>query len=83
MKNIVRDSLSQLPNNGNQNTTHESNYTMETMSEINYKGELSEGTFPIKFYKLTNINGNTLAWWISFKPVTINSVIFVEEVINV
>ena len=49
MKNIVRDSLSQLPNNGNQNTTHESNYTMETMSEINDKEELSEGKFLIKF----------------------------------
>ena len=37
MNNIVIDALSQLPNKGNQNTTHKSNYTMETMSEINDK----------------------------------------------
>ena len=49
MKNIATDALSQLTNSSNQNTTHESNYTMETMSEINNKEELSEGKFLIKF----------------------------------
>ena len=33
-KNIAADVLSQLTNNGNQNTKHESVYTMETMSEL-------------------------------------------------
>ena len=49
MKNIVTDALSQIPNNENQNTTHESNYTMEAMPEINDKEKLSEDTFPVKF----------------------------------
>ena len=31
-KNIVAYALSQLPNNGNQNTTHDSTYTTENMS---------------------------------------------------
>ena len=31
-KNIVADTLSQLPNNVNQKTAHESTYTTETMS---------------------------------------------------
>ena len=33
-ENIVPDVLSQLPNNGNQKTAHESTYTTETMSEL-------------------------------------------------
>ena len=33
-KNIAADALSQLTNNGNQEITHESMYTTETMSEI-------------------------------------------------
>ena len=33
-KNVAIDALSQLPNNGNQETTHEKMYTTETMSEI-------------------------------------------------
>ena len=48
-KNIAADALSRLPNNGYQDTTHESTYTTETMSELYYIGELSEGTFPLSF----------------------------------
>ena len=33
-KNIAADALSQLPNNGNQETTHEQTYTTENMSEL-------------------------------------------------
>ena len=33
-KNIVADALSQLPNNRNQKTTHESTYITETISEL-------------------------------------------------
>ena len=37
--------LSQLPNNGNQNTTHKSNYITENMSEINDIKELYKNVF--------------------------------------
>ena len=33
-ENIAADELSQLPNNGNQETTHESTYKTETISEL-------------------------------------------------
>ena len=33
-KNIFADALNRLPINGNQDTTHESTYTKETMSEL-------------------------------------------------
>ena len=46
-KNIVADALSQLPNNGNQKTTHESTYTTETMSELYDINELPYGKFPL------------------------------------
>ena len=45
----MADTLTQLPNKGNQKTTHESNYIRETMSEINHIKEISEGMFPINF----------------------------------
>ena len=48
-KNIVSDALSRLAINGNQDTTHESMYTMETMSELYNTKELSEGKFPLPF----------------------------------
>ena len=48
-KNIVADSLSLLPNNVNQKTTHESTYTMEPMSELKDINELPCGTFPLSF----------------------------------
>ena len=48
-KNIAEDVLSQLSNNGNQEITHESAYTMETMSELYDTKELPEGIFPIYF----------------------------------
>ena len=48
-KNIVADALSQLPNNGNKKTTHESTYTTETMPELYDIDEIPEGTFPILF----------------------------------
>ena len=46
---MVADALSRLPINGNQDTTHESTYTTETMSELYYIGELLEGMFPLSF----------------------------------
>ena len=48
-KYIVADALSWLPNNGNKNTTHESTYTKETMSELYDIDEIPEGTFPLSF----------------------------------
>ena len=47
--NIAVDALSQLPNNGNQETTHESTYTMEKMSELYDIEELTEGMIPVSF----------------------------------
>ena len=47
--NIGVDLISRLTNTGNKNTTHESHYIMETVSEINDIKELSEGKFPIRF----------------------------------
>ena len=48
-RNIVADKCPQLPNNGNKSTIYESNYLMETVSEINGIHKLSGGTFPINF----------------------------------
>ena len=41
--------LSVLPNNGNENTTHKSNYITENTLEIFDINELSEGKFLITF----------------------------------
>ena len=41
--------LSRLPNNGNQETTHESTYLMEIMLELYNIKYLLEGAFPISF----------------------------------
>ena len=49
MTNIAADALSQFPNNVNQETTHETTYTTETMLEIYDIEELPEGTFPLSF----------------------------------
>ena len=49
IEKIAADAISRLPNKGNQKTTHESTYTMETMSEIYDVKELTNGTFPISF----------------------------------
>ena len=46
-KNIAEDALSRLLNNINQETTRESTYTTETMSELYDIKELSEGMFPL------------------------------------
>ena len=46
---IAADVLSQLPNNGNQETTHETMYTTETMLEPYNIKELPESTFTISF----------------------------------
>ena len=48
-ENIVADALSQFPNNGNQETAHESTYTAETMSYLYDIEDLIEGTFTISF----------------------------------
>ena len=48
-KNVGEYALSLLTNNGYQNTTQESNYIMENMSEINDIEEIYEGTFTINF----------------------------------
>ena len=43
----MADTLFRFPINGNQETTQESKYTKEIMSEINDILELPEGIFPI------------------------------------
>ena len=48
-KNIAADTISWLPNNGNQETTHESMYLTETMSELYVIEELSEDNFLLSF----------------------------------
>ena len=48
-KDIVADALSWLPINGNQDTTHESTHTTETMPELYDIKEIPEGTFPLSF----------------------------------
>ena len=45
--NIAAYALSRLPNNGNQDITHESKYTTETMSELYDIKELQEGMLPL------------------------------------
>ena len=44
---MVTDALSRLTFNGNQETTHKSNYQQEIVSEINDTEEITEGYFPI------------------------------------
>ena len=46
-KYIAVDALSRLPNNRNQETTHESTYLTVTMLELYNIEELLEGTFPL------------------------------------
>ena len=46
---MVAYALSRLPNNINQETTHESTYTMETILELYNIKELPDGTFPLLF----------------------------------
>ena len=58
-KNIAVDALSQLTNFGNQDTTHETTYTTETMSELYDIEELPEGTFPLFFSLIDHISGKT------------------------
>ena len=48
-KYIAKYVLSQLPNNRNQETTHESTYLMETISELYDIKELIEVAFPLSF----------------------------------
>ena len=48
-KNIAADALSRLPNKRNEETTHKSTYTTETMLEIYNIEELPEGTFNLSF----------------------------------
>ena len=48
-KNIAIDALSQLPNNKNQENTHGTTYTTETMSELYGIEELPHDTFTIYF----------------------------------
>ena len=48
-KNIIAEALSQLPNNGNKNTTDESTYTTKIVSELYDIDELPEGTFTLSF----------------------------------
>ena len=55
-KNVAIDALSKLPNNGNQDTTHEEMYTTETMLEIYDIEELPEGTFPLSFNFVVHYN---------------------------
>ena len=43
----MADEISKLPNGGNQNTTHKSNYITEKFPEIYDIAELLEGKFPI------------------------------------
>ena len=47
--NISADALSRLSNNGNKETTDESMYTTETMSELYGIDELPDSTFPLYF----------------------------------
>ena len=45
--NMVADGLSRISLNGNQETTQNSTYQQEILSEINDTKEIPEGTFPI------------------------------------
>ena len=47
--NKVVDVLSKFITDGNQNTTQESNYIRESMSELLDTNEIPEGAFDIKF----------------------------------
>ena len=56
-KIISTYALSQLPNNGNQEITHESTYATETMSEIYDIKEIPQGTFSLYFISVEYIKG--------------------------
>ena len=53
-KNIVAYILSRIPLNGNQETTQNSTYQQEIVSEINDIEELPESTFPINLKLIQN-----------------------------
>ena len=59
--------LSQLTSNGNKNNTNKSNYTTDTMSEINNTKELSENMFPINFKTIDQYQQKFPAWISKFK----------------
>ena len=60
-KNILADTLSIFAINVNQETTLESTYKKETVSEINDTEKLPEGFFLLILKLLTNINRKTPA----------------------
>ena len=51
-ENIAAYAISQFTNNRNQQSTHDSNYSMETMTDLYDIDELPEGIFPIAFYHI-------------------------------
>ena len=65
-KNIAADELSQLPNNGNQKTTHESTYSTDTMQK-HQDIKLSESPFPLSFKLKTAISGKIPPQWKNLK----------------
>ena len=75
----MADALAQLPNDGNQNTAHESNYTTEIMSEFMIVMRYLKVYFKYLLKEYTNTNRKTPGRWINLKPLNINEVIVLEE----
>ena len=68
--------LEWIPNNGNKNTTKDSTYIKENMSEINDIDELPESIFPQIFKKMTNINVNSPAYCLNIKKPYVQTCFF-------
>ena len=65
---MVAYTLSQLLNNGSQNTTQDSNYITEIALEINGIVELSESTFPADFKIFDQYQQKSPGIIVTFKP---------------
>ena len=77
-KNIATDALSWWPNNGKQETTHESTYTKETMSELYDINEIPYGTFPLSFKLIYRYNQEAPLLLEKWSAKNIKGIIFAE-----
>ena len=75
--------LKWLPNDKNKNTTQESTYINNIMSEINDMDEWPEGIFPINLKTNDQYQRKDPSLLVKYKMVHTKPVLFVKEVINI
>ena len=80
-ENIVTDTLSRLPINSNQDTTHESTYKKEILSEINDTEESTENIFSNNLKTIDQYQRKDPSLKAKYTTGTNRKVLFVEELI--